>query len=112
MEKAKATKYTCAIIFTKRGNLNAYLNTDKVSYQRFSGKVSETYKEYCAREREIQLILLTRYDGDKHICRIKCPVSPLPVKGEFEVPSFPAIERYLVANGWTFKQKIYPRMFE
>ena len=108
-----ATKYTCAIIFTKKGNLLDYLHTDKVSYGNFqSSPIPERAKEYYAKEREIELVLLTRYEDGKMYCRIKCPVNPMPVKGEFEAPSYSAIYRFLRENGWNYKQKIYPRMFE
>lgn len=108
--KAKP-KYTCAIIFTKRTNLSAYCN-NKVYNKCGSDARFEAMRKYYARERDVQLILLTRYENRKLMCRIKCPINPLPIKGEFEVPSFIAIESYLCNNGWNFKQKIYPRMFE
>lgn len=106
------TKYPTVLIYTKKGNLLPY----------FQGKVSDihpmnelTYKrqrEYYTAEREIQLIALFRYDGAKCFCKIKCPVNPLPIKGEFECPSTGVVDHWLKANGWNFKQKLYPRMFE
>ena len=108
--KAKP-KYTCAIIFTKRTNLSAYCN-NKVYNKCGSDARFDAMCKYYARERDVQLILLTRYENGKLMCRIKCPINPLPVKGEFEVPSYIVIERYLRNNGWTFKQQIYPQMFE
>lgn len=113
-----ATKYTCATIFNKKGNLNDYLHTDKVLSRFTNHSPSAATQEFYGRESEIELILLTRIepaDGpypQKVFCKIKCPVSPLPVRGEFEAPCYAAIYQFLHKNGWTFKQKIYSRIFE
>lgn len=111
-ETSAKPKYSVAIIFTKRGNLLDYLNTDKLSYGTFNGNINVNAKEYYAKERDIELILLCRWDKNKLMCRIKCPVNPIPVKGEFEAPNYGAICRFLANNGWRFKEKFYPRMFE
>lgn len=110
-------RYDRAIIFTKKGNLHEYLYTDKVCYGVLSGKPSEQAKAYYEAEREIQLIALIRREtngakGSKCICRIKCPVNPLPVKGEFELPSLESLHKFLKANGWTYKRTVYSREFE
>ena len=110
-------RYDRAIIFTKKGNLHEYLYTGKVCYGALSGKPSEQAKAYYEAEREIQLIALMRWETDgpgksKCFCRIKCPINPLPVKGEFELPSMESLYKFLKANGWTFKQKLYSGMFE
>lgn len=105
-------KYTCATIFTKKGNLHDYMCTDKVASRWPQYSPSAQYKSQCEAEREIELILLSRCENGKLYCRIKCPVNPIPVKGEFEVPTFSAIQKFLFNNGWRFKQKLYPRMFE
>ena len=100
-------KYHIAYIFTKRDNLLPWL------YNRPGMHVTEAAKEFYGAEREIQLFLLVRNGNDGHTyCRIKCPVNPLPVKGEFEIPSFVAIYDFLVHNGWRQKQVINTRMFE
>lgn len=105
-------EYSYVNIFTKKGNLSDFLNTDTVSYRLCDGNPSERIKAYYAQERELHLILMSRYEGNRCLCKIKCPVNPLPVKGEFEVPSQSAIKQFLKANGWSFKQKLYPSMFE
>ena len=108
-----ATKYTSITIFTKKGNLLPYLNL-KLAGERGpldANRVRHLREQYSD-EREIQLILLTRYEGNKLMCKVKCPISPLPVKGEFEAPCYAAICSFLKENGWSFKQKFYPRMFE
>ena len=105
-------KYSCAIIFTKKGNLLDYLSTDKMSYGNTGGNPpSDSIKAYYAKERDIELILLCRWEKNKVMCRIKCPVNPIPVKGEFEAPTYGAICRFLTRNGWKFKEKFYPIMF-
>lgn len=109
-ETPKAPKYIAVDIFTKKGNMLDYFHSSKVNY-----KTTEEYNrmlEYYKKEREIQLIAMFRWEPNKVFCKIKCPVSPLPVKGEFEIPSPAVLYRFLNANGWTFKQAIYPRMFE
>lgn len=99
-EKANE-KPTYAFIFTKRDNLVKYC----------WGKPAISNQEYYARERDVQLILLVRYEEGKCICRIKCPISPLPIKGEFEAPSIGAVSHTLQTMGWTYKEKLPLDMF-
>lgn len=93
--------YHQAIIFTKRDNLVKYL----------WGKPALSNQEYYARERDVQLILLVRYEKGKCICRIQCPINPLPIKGEFEAPSIGAVSHTLQTMGWTYKEKLPLDMF-
>ena len=94
--------YHTAFIFTKRDNLVKY----------FWGKPAlSNHQEYYARERDVQLILLVRYDEGKCICRIKCPINPLPIKGEFETPSASAVSHTLQTMGWTYKEQLHLSMF-
>lgn len=97
-------KYQTACIFTKKGNLLPWLYSQHTN-------PSAAEQEFYARERKLQLILLVRNDSGRIYCRIKCPVSPLPVKGEFEAPSFSAITDFLWANGWRKMQVILSSMF-
>ena len=94
--------YHQAIIFTKRDNLVKY----------FWGKHALSNQEYYAREREIQLILLVRFENGKCICRIKCPINPLPIKGEFQCVSTSEMSKLLASMGWKYKEKIYSGMFQ
>lgn len=108
-------KYDRVLVYTKKGNLLDYLNTDKVSREN-NGLCLENVQKYYAQEREIQLVVSARWEDfpvstrkgivqmAKCFCRIKCPVNPLPVKGEFEVPSLDSLRRFLKANGWELKQ--------
>ena len=93
--------YHTALIFTKRDNLVKYL----------WGKPALSNQEYYARERDVQLILLVRYEKGKCICRIQCPINPLPIKGEFEAPSIGAVSHTLQTMGWTYKEKLPLDMF-
>lgn len=103
--KANKPKYALAYIFTKRDNLIKWLN----SQHNFS--VLPEF-EYYERKRDVELILLVRYEGNKCICRIKCPINPLPIKGEFEPVNAAAVQRLLASLGWIFKEKINLHMFQ
>jgi hypothetical protein len=108
-------KYDRVLVYTKKGDLLDYLFTDKVICSYPHG-VNETTRDCYAREREIQLVVSARWEDfpvstrkgivqmTKCFCRIKCPVNPLPVKGEFEVPNLECLRRFLKANGWELKQ--------
>jgi hypothetical protein len=116
-------KYDRVLVYTKRGNLLGYLNTDKVLKEN-ANYATSSVKAYYEKEREIQLIASVRWENfpvptrngivqmPKCFCRIKCPVNPLPVKGEFELPSIESLREFLKANGWTLKQDIYSGWFK
>lgn len=111
-ETSKAPKYTQILIFTKRTNLSAYFY-GKAEYDRsVSAETIGRMREYYAKERDVQLIALFRWENGKCFCKIKCPINPLPVKGEFEVPTVNVLSRFLIKDGWAYKQKFYPSMFE
>ena len=104
-------QYNKALIFSK--------HTDLLPY--FYGKVcnhyisTEQYARWKARyevERDVQLILLTRYEHGKMICRIKCPINPMPVKGEFEASNMHSIFDFLRQQGWTHKATYNLSMFK
>ena len=104
------SKYTTVTIFTKKGNLLPYYNSNN------NIGCCNSAREYYSKEREIQLALATRHERTtketKLMCKISCPVNPLPVRGEFEAPSFGAICAFLQSNGWTKRETIYNRWFE
>ena len=104
-------KYQRVLIYTKKGNLLDYLHTYKVSERYCNASSSETLHKYYGAEREIQLIACLRWEKNKVYCKIKCPLSPIPVKGEFELPSQGCLDAFLKANGWNFKQTIDGWMF-
>lgn len=116
-------KYDRVLIFTKQGNLMKYLCTDKVS-RSFSNANADGLKQHYGQEREIQLIVCLRWEDfpvstrkgivqiPKCFCKIKCPVNPLPVRGEFELASLEALRAFLKADGWKLKQDVCAGLFE
>ena len=110
-------KYERVLVYTKKGNLLDYACTDKVM-RSFSSANSASLKEFYGNERDIQLIAQIRwetngqYGKEKCICCIKCPVNPMPVKGEFELPSLDSLRMFLKANGWELKQDLYCGLFK
>ena len=116
--KAKANDnptYHTAIIYTKRDNLLKWLDHRYQEYvdveKEFAAEAARIRAEY-ATEREIQLILLVRHEEGKCICRIKCPINPLPIKGEFQCVSTSEMTRLLSSMGWTYKEKVRSAMFK
>lgn len=107
--------YHKAFIFTKRDNLLKWFYVNGYKYaQGANMEYSDKYKKMealYATEREIQLILLVRYENGKCICRIKCPINPLPIKGEFQCVSTSEMSKLLTSMGWTYKEKYGIEMF-
>lgn len=111
--KAKANDkptYHTAIIYTKRDNLLKWLNSRHPKFKD-AQEAARIRAEY-ATEREIQLILLVRHEEGKCICRIKCPINPLPIKGEFQCVSTSEMTELLASMGWKYKEKIHSGMFK
>ena len=111
--KAKAndkSTYHAAIIYTKRDNLSKWLNSRYPQF-RDAQEAARIRAEY-ATEREIQLILLVRHEEGKCICRIKCPINPLPIKGEFQCVSTSEMTKLLASMGWKYKEKVHSGMFK
>lgn len=68
--------------------------------------------EYYTKMQEVRLVVTERITTDGRIfCRINCPINPLPVKGEFEIPSWSALKRFLVSQGWKQYEVITDRFF-
>lgn len=105
--------YHTAIIYTKRTNLMPWLQSN---YTKFgtSGITEQAQHIRAAyeKERDVQLILLVHHEEGKCICRIKCPINPLPIKGEFEAPSVGAVSHTLETMGWTYKEKLPLGLFK
>lgn len=97
--------YTKAYIFTKTENLVKYFNAHEPTLH------ENTFERYI-QPREVQLILLIRYEGDKCICRIKCPINPLPIKGEFVAVAPGAVGSLLSTLGWGFKECLHLNLFK
>ena len=107
------SQYSIVFVFTKNANLLDYFSNVKVSMGCASKEAYEHMRKQYAREREVQLLCMFRWENGKCFCKIKCPINPLPVKGEFETPGTTTpVVNFLNANGWMFKQKVYPKIFE
>ena len=104
-------KYDRILIFTKKGNLMQYLCTERITAM-YRNSNTDGLRQYYGQEREIQLIARIRWEANKCFCSIKCPVNPLPVKGEFEIPSLDVLRSFLKANDWTLKQDICASWFK
>ena len=107
--------YHQAIIFTKRDNLSKWFDANCSKFivdgnMEYSEHFVRAEKLY-AQERDIQLILLVRFENGKCICHIKCPINPLPIKGEFQCVSTSEMSKLLTSMGWTYKAKYGIGMF-
>lgn len=100
-------KYSHVVTYVKRTNLLEYLKHHN-EYDYHCDKLREHY----AKERPVRLVLSVRKDGNRTFCSIKCPINPLPVKGEFEVPNMAVIGRFLEREGWSKVDTISARLFE
>ena len=90
--------YKYALVFTKKGNLEDY----------YANKFDSPGPNCPAAriEREIQCVVYYRWDQSNLLCHIKCPINPLPVKGEFQAPALNVIKRWFASDGWTLKATI------
>lgn len=90
------------VTFIKRTNLLEFQH--HVQINEYSAPM-----EYYCKERDVHLVVTERITEDHRIfCRINCPINPLPVKGEFEIPNWSVLKRFLVANGWHQHEVINP----
>lgn len=104
--------YGMAIIFTKRDNLLKWFSAND-GFWALGTDAYQKARAVYAKEREVRLILLVRFnEKGKSICRIKCPINPLPIKGEFEAPSVGAVSHTLETMGWTYKEKLPLGLFK
>ena len=105
--------YHTAIIYTKHTNLMPWLQS---RYEMFgthgTTEQAQRMREMYSKDRDVQLILLVRYEEGKCICRIKCPINPLPIKGEFQCVSTSKMTWLLASMGWTYKEKVHSAMFK
>ena len=105
-------QYHTAYCFSKVTNLLKWLQSNyKMFGTHGTDEQAQRIRNEYAREREVQLILLVRHEEGKCICRIKCPVNPLPLKGEFVVTNAADVGRLLIDLGWSFKDKLDLAMF-
>lgn len=109
-EKANKPTYDQAVIYTKRDNLSKWFDVND-SFWAIGTDARQRMKAVYSTEREIQLILLVRHENRKTICRIKCPINPLPIKGEFQCVSTSEMTKLLTSMGWQYKEKIHSATF-
>lgn len=99
-------KYQIVMTFIKRTNLLDFFDHNTDECVSLSGHNPACHagrmaaREHYAKERDVRLILLVRYEGKRTFCAIKCPINPLPVTGEFEVPNINALQHFLKNDGW------------
>lgn len=114
--KAKANDnltYHTAIIYTKHTNLMPWLQS---KYEMFgthgTTEQAQRIREMYSKDRDVLLILLVRHEEGKCICRIKCPINPLPIKGEFQCVSTSEMTKLLASMGWKYKEKLPLGLFK
>lgn len=108
--------YHCVFVFHKMTSLSSYFLANKhrlvkpndPNYEARYQRISQRY----TRQQDVKLILLVRYervpltDTLQTICKINCPVNPLPVKDEFKAPSIQAVKDFLSREGWIETESI------
>lgn len=104
-------KHNYVVTFTKRTNLLEYMARDSYCGDKFNHN-TERMQNYYAKERDVRLVLLARHENGRAFCTIKCPINPLPVKGEFEVPNMAVLYRFLEREGWTKVDFLSAQLFE
>lgn len=104
--------YHTVYVYTKRDNLSKWFDANCSKFivdgnMEYSERFVSAEKHY-AQERIVQLILLVRHEDGHCYCKIKCPINPLPIKGEFEVTTAADVGKLLMSMGWTYSHKIHP----
>lgn len=95
------------VTFVKRTNLMEFCKTDKHHENEFSAP-----EQYYAREQDVRLVVTERITSDGHIfVHINCPINPLPVKGEFEIPNWGVLNHFLTSQGWKQREVITGNFF-
>lgn len=102
--------YHTAYIYTKLDNLSKWFDANRAKFivdgnMEYSEHFVRAEKHY-AQERIVKLVILVRYEDGKCYCRIKCPINPLPIKGEFETTTAADVGRLIMSMGWSFSHKI------
>lgn len=102
--------YHTAYIYTKHDNLSKWFDVNRSKFivdgnMEYSEHFVRAEKHY-AQERIVKLVILVRHEDGKCYCRIKCPINPLPIKGEFETTTAADVGRLIMSMGWSFSHKI------
>ena len=109
------SNYSVVYVCSKQADLMPY------ALNKFEGGIKELSQyphtlQHYARERKVTLMAMFGWENDgkgkSHcFCKIRCPINPLPIKGEFEAASMDAVLGFLQENGWTIEQKLHTAMF-
>lgn len=120
--------YQLAYVFSKYTDMLEYFDKNEVricgarmfeDLDTYLKRVDNVRKRF-AQPRPVNLMLLVRFEhttnGDRRtICRIKCPINPMPIKGEFETNNLPDLIKFIKSLGWeqgTTQTKFDLSMFE
>lgn len=107
------TKYSRAIVFKKETDLLPYWEGKRRhALDRMEQVWWNERRHLYAQKRNVQLILQLRYLPDgTNMARIKCPINPLPTKGEFPVCHLGALIAFLQKEGWNMEGSYGVAMF-
>ena len=102
--------YHTVYVYTKCDNLSKWFDANCSKFivdgnMEYSEHFRSAEKHY-AQERIVKLVILVRHEAGKCYCRIKCPINPLPIKGEFETTTAADVGRLIMSMGWSFSHKI------
>ena len=105
--------YKMLVIFSKPTNLIQFMDHAQ-EYQCASQNTLDNLRKHYAKERNVSLILQVKFTDTDHktMCRIKCPINPLPVKGWFEVPTLSILKKFLRDQGWVEAQTISAELLD
>lgn len=96
--------------YIKKTNLMKYA-TAKAKAE-LNDKLLLVNRGYYEKEREISLRLYFRRDNKGNtIIRIRCPINPFPIRGEFIPSNIKHIKEALKADGWEYKGSVDLREF-
>lgn len=117
--------YDCVVVFHKMTTLTSYFAANEhklighldINDHNYEARYDRIADRYTA-EQDVRLLLLVRHEYNpethkfKTICKINCPVNPLPVKDEFTAASVNAVKNFLLLDGWTETESICANMLK
>ena len=106
--EAIMSNYSRAFVFQKETDLMPYFERNIAHRIGFDSKLPSHQKtmERYVTKRNVQLVALFRWERERCYCKIKCPINPLPIKGEFEaVGGAYAVTQLLRNLGWTLERE-------
>lgn len=109
-ESKPKVKYHTAIVYSKHTSLLPWFNANSDKFRGIDKERFVRIREHYSKERDVELILLLRHEDGVLKCLIRCPVNPLPIKGEF-TPTLTQLYLMLDSLGWTYKGTLRCSMF-